>query len=204
MTTTFSKNDFELIKREVLYKGVFCFARYHLRFRLFNGGWSDIITREVLERYSAAGVLPYDPVSDRVILIEQFRPGSLLSNPCHPWLIEVPAGVLVGNDNVADLAIREAHEEAGCHISELRFITDYYVSPGASNEFLTLYCGKVDATHVNGVHGLKHEGEDIRVINLPAEEAFAKLHAGEIKTSPAIISLLWLELNRDRLRQDWG
>jgi len=201
MTTpsSFTQQDYELIKREVLYQGFHCFARYHLRFRLFNGGWSNIVTREVLERFSAAAVIPYDPSLDRVLLIEQFRPGSL-AEPNGPWIIEVPAGIFSANETPAELARREAKEEAGCVITDLELINEYFVSPSCATEYMHLFYGQVDASHAGGIFGLKEENEDIRVLNLPAEEAFALLRAGKVKTSPAIIGLLWLELNRQRLR----
>jgi ADP-ribose pyrophosphatase len=201
-TVPFGKKDYELVKRDLVYAGVFTLARYHVRHKLFHGGWSETFVREVLERFSASAVLPYDPILDRVILIEQFRPGCL-ANPEGPWCIEIPAGVLVGDDTFESLARNEAEEEAGCSITELNPICDYFVSPGGANEYLHLYCGKVDASHVGGVHGLKHEHEDIRVINVTFDQAIAKLARGEIKTSPAIISLLWLQVNRDKLRQLW-
>ena len=200
--TTFTHNDYEIVNREVLYQGVFRLARYSIRHRLFSGGWSDVFTREVMERFSAAGVLPYDPVLDRVILIEQFRPGSL-ADPTSPWLIEIPAGVLVGDTKPEDLAHSEAFEEAGCTLTHLAPICDYFVSPGGCNEYIHLYCGRVDASHAGGIHGLKHEHEDIRVLNIPAEEAFEHLYAGNIKTSPAITTLFWLQLHRNRLRDVW-
>ncbi len=198
----FTHNDYEILEREVLYQGIFRLVRYHIRQRLFDGGWSETYKREILERYPAAGILPYDPILNRVILIEQFRAGSL-SDPKSPWLIEVPAGVLAQHENPEELARREAKEEANCDIDNVQFICDYFVSPGGSNEFISLFCGKVDASHVSGVHGLKDEHEDIRVMNLSVEDALVKLRTGQIKTAPAIISLLWLELNRWRLQEIW-
>ncbi len=199
----FTHQDYEVTQREVLYKGVFCLARYHIRQRLFKGGWSETYQREVLERYPAAGVLPYDAKLDHVILIEQFRPGSL-SSPESPWLIEIPAGVLTTTETPDALARREAMEEAGCDILALEPVCDYFVSPGGTDEYIHLFCGQIDARFVSGIHGLLHEHEDIRVINIPAEEALAWLRAGKIKTSPAIITLQWLKLNRTRLQKIWG
>jgi ADP-ribose pyrophosphatase len=198
----FGQKDFEITNYDSLYSGIFQLKRYHIRHRLFQGGWSEVFTRELLERYSAAGVLPYDPKLDRVILIEQFRPGSMRSVN-GPWLMEIPAGVLVGDDTPEKIAYNEAQEEAGCTITELYPICDFFVSPGGSNEYLNLYCGRADVSHVNGVHGLKHEHEDIRVHNVSYDEAIKKLANNEIKTAPAIISLLWLQLNREKLREMW-
>lgn len=206
MTTTpshFSKDDYEIVKHELLYQGVFKLSRYHLRHRLFKGGWSPVFKRELHERASAAAVLPYDPLLDRVILIEQFRPGSF-ANPKGPWLMEIPAGIITHNATPEEVAHHEAEEEAGCTLLDLTFICDFFVSPGGSNEFLTLYCGRVDASHTEGIHGLPTENEDIRVHNLTVDEAIEKLNAGEIKTSPAIMSLWWLQLNKERIKSEWG
>lgn len=199
---TFNKHDFEVVSRETLYQGFFSMARYHLRFKLYDGGWSNTIIRELMERKSAAGILPYDPILDQVVLIEQFRPGSL-NDPQSPWLIETVAGVLYPHENPEDVAIREAKEESDCEVLDLYPICEYFVSPGGSNEYFSLFCGRIDASNVGGIFGLKEEDEDIRTFTLPAEEAFTLLREGKIKTSPAIISLQWLQLNREWLRQLW-
>jgi ADP-ribose pyrophosphatase len=192
-------HDYEITQREILYQGIFRLVRLHVRHKLFNGDYSDIFTREILERFTAAAVLPYDPKLDRVILIEQFRPGAI-TDPKGPWQIEIPAGVITHNDPPMDTAIREAKEEANCEVRDLELIQDYFVSPGGSNEYIHIFYGSVDATHIEGVYGLHHEHEDIRVLNISTEEAFAKLKNHEIKNAPAIIALQWLHLNRERLR----
>lgn len=88
---TFTKNDVEIIAREPCYKGFFSLTRYRFRHRLFNGGMSKEVTREVFERGHAAVLLPYDPVSDRVVLIEQIRIPAFDSSPT-PWLLELEIG----------------------------------------------------------------------------------------------------------------
>lgn len=199
----FTQNDYEFVKREVLYEGHFRMARYHLRFRLFNGGWSNNITREVMERPSAVAILLYDPILDRVVLIEQFRPGSL-ANPHSPWLLEIVAGVIGKEEKHPDaVAKREAREEAGCEVLDIYPICEYFVSPGGSNEYIWVFCGRIDASNVDGIYGLKEENEDIRTFTLSVDEALTLIQEGKIKTSPAIISLQWLQLNREWLKQLW-
>lgn len=200
-TVIFSHNDYEVLKRDVLYQGIFRLVRLHLRQKTYQGDWSQPYTREVLERKSAAAILPYDPVLDHVVLIEQFRAGALV-NPTNPWLIEVVAGVFTTEEPEA-VAKRESEEEAGCKILDIYPVSEYFVSPGGSNEYLSLYCGRVDASEIGGIHGLPEEHEDIRAFTVPADEAFRMVQEGKIKTSPAIISLLWLQLNREWLRQLW-
>jgi ADP-ribose pyrophosphatase len=202
-TTSLTHQDYEIKKKETLFQGGFLrVVRYALKRRAFNGQWSPVFNCEVLERKSAVAILPYDPLLDRVILIEQFRPGAL-THPQSPWLLEIPAGVIDNNENPEQVAYRELTEETGCETSVLHFISEFFVSPGAANEYLYLYCAKVDACTIEGIHGLADENEDIRVINLSAEEAFAKRDAGDIKTAPALTALMWLQIHREHLQKSF-
>lgn len=200
--TPFTQNDYLIEKREVPYQGIFRIARYHLRFRLFNGELSDTVLREIFERTSAVAVLPYDPILDSILLIEQFRAGAI-ANPQSPWLLEAVAGSFNPEEKPLQVASREVQEEAGCEILDLYPICEYFVSPGACNEYLYLFCGHINAKNAGGVFGLKEEHEDIRSFVVSAEDAFIMLQEGKIKTSPAIIALQWLQLNREWLRQLW-
>lgn len=202
ISESFTKNDIELVKREVMYQGIFRLVRLHLRHRTFDGGWSDTFMREILERKSATAILPYDPITDQVVLIEQFRAGAL-ANSQGPWLLEIVAGIYDGDDKPSDVAIREADEEAGCKILAIHPICEYFVSPGGATEKLSLFIGHIDASNAGGIHGLPEENEDIRAFTVSANEAFKMVHEGKIKTSPAIIALQWLQINREWLKQLW-
>jgi len=193
--------EYEIAKKETLYKGVFRLVRLHLRHQLFGGGISEVFTREVFERPAAAAILPYDPFLDRVILIKQFRAGGI--NKDEPWMLEIPAGMLDPNESTENLAKRELTEETGCEAIELCKICGFFVSPGGSDEYLTVFCGKVDAANVSGIFGIKEDHEDILVVNVSVEEALEKLNRGEIKTGPAIIGLLWLQLNKEKIKKEW-
>ena len=100
------------------------------------------------------------------------------------------------------MARRETLEEAGCEILELERISQYYVSPGGTTEQCMLYYGRVDRNGVGGVHGLDHEFEDIKVEAVDYEQAKAWLKDGTINSAASIIGLQWLQLNRDRLRNN--
>lgn len=202
MKATFTRDDVEIINRDVIYQGFIQMMRYQLRFRLFNGGWSSVVTRELVERQSAVAILLYDPDLDRVVLIEQFRPGAA-KDPQSPWLLEIVAGLINPAETPDQVATREAQEESGCEVLDLYPICEYFVSPGGSNEYLWLFCGRIDASNTGGIHGLHDEDEDIRTLTLTFDEAFNLLKEGHIKTSPAIISIQWLQLNREWLKQLW-
>lgn len=194
--------DVEILERTTCFQGFFRMERYRLRHRLFSGGWSPVLLRELFERGHAAAVLPYDPVLDQVVLIEQFRVGAL-SAPGGPWLLEIVAGVIDHGETAEEVVRREALEEADCPIEVLVPICDYLVSPGGTSERISLFCGKVDSSRAGGVHGLAEEGEDIRVLVAPFAVALEHVRTGKINSASAIIALQWLALNRGEVRQCW-
>lgn len=195
--------DVEIIEKQVCYEGFFRIERYHLKHRLYDGSWSGEIVRELFERGHAAAVLPYDPLRDEVVLIEQFRVGAL-NSPGGPWLKEIVAGVIDGDETTEDVVRREAVEEAGCIITELIHICEYLVSPGGTSEIISLYCGKVDATGVGGIHGLDEENEDIKVTAIPYSDAIELMNNGKINSASPIMALQWLALNHQRVRAQWS
>lgn len=194
--------DVEIIRKELCFHGFFRMERYTLRHRLFNGCWSQPIVREMLERGHAAAVLPYDPVRDQVVLIEQFRVGAM-SVSAGPWLLEIVAGIIEENEAAEAVVRREAVEEAGCDILDLVPLYDYLVSPGGTSERIALFCGKVDSVHMDGIYGKLDEGEDIKVHVITVDGALALLGSGKIISASAIIALQWLALNRESLRKAW-
>ena len=193
----------ELLDKSERYSGFFRINCYRLRHRLFAGGWSGAIEREVFERGHAVGVLPYDPVADSVVLIEQFRIGALVAG-MSPWLIEVVAGIAEEGEAPEEVARRETQEEAGLEIQALMPMCRYLVSPGGSSESVRLYCGRVDSRGAGGIHGLAEEHEDIRVDHLPYGEAMRLLEEGLVTNSVSLIALQWLALHRDRVRAAWA
>jgi ADP-ribose pyrophosphatase len=199
-----SSDAVEILAREVAYDGFIRVERYRLRHRLFKGGWSAEIAREVIERGAAAGVLLYDPDADAVVLIEQFRLPAHLAG-FSGWQIEIVAGLLDGADeSEAAVARREAQEEAGLAIAgELLPLHRYLTTPGVATETIALFCGRVDSRHAGGVFGLAAEHEDIRVLVLPYRAAMQRLRAGDIQNGPTVLALYWLAAHRRRLRRLW-
>ena len=198
-----TRKDVEVHKAEELHRGRFRMDRYHMKFRTYAGSWSPEVTREMLDRGHSVGVLPYDPVRDQVILIEQFRPGAYFAGDEYPWLWEIVAGIIDEGEAPIDVARRECEEEAGVTPVDLLAIGQFYTSAGGTSEYHRLFVGRVDAGAAGGLHGLVEEAEDIRVFTLAADEAFAALADGLIRTAPAYAALLWLKTERDNLRRKW-
>jgi len=193
----------EIIEKTTAYKGFFRLDKYRLRHSLFAGGDSQVLVRELFERGHAVGVLPYDPVRDEVVLVEQFRIGALEA-PQGPWLLEIIAGMIEDGELPEQVAHREAAEEAGCKLEDLVPIARYFSSPGGSSEQVSVFCARASSEGLGGIHGEPSEGEDIRVHVLSFDEAMALLESGGINSALPIIALQWLALNRERLRADWG
>lgn len=196
------KDDIEILSDETVYQGFFKIARYQLRHRLFKGGWSKRLSRELFQRGHAAAVLPYDPIRDEVILIEQFRIGALHADS-GAWLTEIVAGMIEAGETAEDVARREAIEESGCPIQQLIPICDYFVSPGGTCERTSLFCGHVDTSHVGGIHGCSDEGEDIRSFAVSFPMAQAMISDGRINSASPIMAIQWLALNKDRVKSLW-
>jgi len=191
------------VEGETVYQGFLELQHLQVKHSLFENGWSETFQRELLVRHPAVMVLLYDPLSDEVVLIEQFRAGALADRQS-PWLLEMVAGIVEPGESLAEVARREVLEEAGCEVLELEQLMQYWISPGGSNEQVTLFCAKVDASDVGGVHGLVEEHENIRVHVVSVETALSALSEGIIRDASSTIALQWLQLHRDELRGRWS
>jgi len=197
MKPSYQQMDAEVLQQEACYEGFFTMKKLTIRHKLFNGGWGQPINRELFERGEAAAVLLYDPVLDVVVLTEQFRVGAL--NEPSPWIFELVAGIIEPGETPAEVAIRETQEESGAHIAQLTPICQYLVSPGGTNEKLHVFMALLDSTDVGGIHGLKHEGEDIKVHKISRQQAYQGVVDGRINNAATVIALQWLQLNIDTL-----
>ncbi len=197
------KYEIEVLDELIAYDGFLGLKHFRLRHSLFAGGMSRPILRERVESYRAASVLLYDSRRDQVVLIEQFRISGV-ERGADAWMLEIVGGVIDGDEQPESVARREAMEEAGCAVGEMEFICEFFVSPGYSTERIHLFCGQVDSSTVGGIHGVEHEGEDIRVYVVSAEKAIGELYTGRINSTSSIIAMQWLASNRIRLQKQWS
>ncbi len=196
--TAFGNDDVEVISQRPLYQGFFQLQEYRFRHKLFAGGWSEEVRREVFERGHAVVVLPYDPARDQVVLIEQIRIPALATSS-RPWLLELVAGMIDAGETRDDVAVRELFEETGLECSAMTAVSQYLPSPGGCSERLYFYWAKIDASKAQGLHGLCDEHEDIRLHVMSRQQAYTLLKQGQIDNGATVIGLQWLQLNYQEL-----
>ncbi|NWG46799.1 MAG: NUDIX domain-containing protein [Alphaproteobacteria bacterium] len=194
--------EIDLIEAKPAYEGYGRVRRYLFRHRRFDGTWSSAVGRELFESGDAVVVLPYDPVRDEVVLVEQVRVAPLARNE-PASLLECIAGRIGRGESPAAVARKEATEEAACPLGELIAMGSYFSSPGIFAELIHYFCARTSSEGLGGVHGLAEEDEDIRVHVLSTRAAFDALTEGRIRSGPAVIALQWLGLYRDAVRAAW-
>ncbi len=184
------------------FAGFFAIEEYELTHRRFDGAMSPRLTRETFVATDAATLLPYDPVRDRVMLVEQFRAGPLARGDPQCWTLEAIAGRIDADETPEQAIRREAREEAGLEIGVLHPLAGYYPSPGAVSEYIHSFIGLTDLPDTRArLGGAPQEGEDIRAHVIGFERAMKLLDDGALENAPLVLSLLWLARMREDLRR---
>ncbi len=199
----FGAQDYRIESRETVFQGFFRISKLIIRHRLFAGGWSEPLGRELFQRGDAVGVLLYDPENHRIGLVEQFRAGAL--NDQHgPWQYEVVAGMIEPGQTPEQVAAKELQEEAGIEVETLLPITEYLVSAGGSDEKMHMFCGLCNLDNRGGIFGAEQEAEDISFQVWPYEEVLQAQTQGRLNSAAMTIGLFWLQLNIEKLRNNTG
>ncbi len=181
----------------LLYKGFFEFSELKITHSLYQGGESEVLSREVFNRNQAVVVLLYDLKHRNVVLVEQFRAGAVRNamqsgKVDDAWLLEPVAGMIDEGEDAVQAGIRESKEETGIDVVQLEYISQFYPSPGACDEILHLYAAEIDSTLVDNHAGKSDEHEDIRVVVMSFEEAKRRMLNAEFNVASTFIALQWL------------
>ncbi len=195
----------QVLEDEVVWDGRFPMQRVRFRFTRFDGAESGVLTWELWRRGRGVAVLPYDPVQDCVALILQFRLPALAAG-LGPLMTECPAGLLEIGEDPLEAARRETEEETGLKPDRFEKIGRFMLMQGGCDEVLHMYGARVSLPPPGeaGTHGLASEHEDIKVLVMPAEQAFALLDDDKVENASAAICLYWLRTHRARLRREWA
>ncbi len=158
-----------------------------------NGARQEL-TREVYCIGEGAAVLPVDHRRGTVLLVRQIRISARLNREA-PFLIEACAGNVEVGEMPAETARKEAEQEMGCALHNLREIFFLYASPGATTERAHLFVAEYDSQVRTGRGGgVPEEGEEIETIELPLGRAWAMVQSGEIADAKTILLLQHLRL----------
>lgn len=201
LRNTAGRDSFQIETQHPGYDGFFRIKEFTLRHQRFDGAQSAPLKREAFVAFDAALVLPYDPHTDQVMLVEQLRFGPIWRGDPSPYVLEPIAGLVDAGEAPADCARREAVEEAGIQLGDLQLMTRIYASPGYSTEFFHCYLGLTDlSVETGGIGGKEDENEDIRNHVISFDHAMSLIDTGEINAGPLTMMLLWLARHRDDLR----
>jgi ADP-ribose pyrophosphatase len=200
--------DTIIVSQTRAWSGRFAVDLIRFRHRRFDGAMSEPRTWELWRRGRAVGLVPYDPITDSVVLIEQFRLPALVAGLA-PVMVEIPAGLIEDGEDPEPAMHRELHEEMRLEADRLHRIGTFLLTAGASDETVEIFVGRVTAPKagpdgIAGTAGAENEGEDIRTRVWPAGKAIDHAIAGDFPNSVTTIGLLWLAAKRDTLRQQWG
>lgn len=187
------------------YSDFYALDDFKLRHEQFDGGMSETLDRAVLVGADAALVLPYDPVQDRVLLVEQVRLGPIGRGDRALWQLEPVAGRIDPGEDPEQAARREALEEAGLTLGALEKIAEVYPSPGTSTEFYYIYLGLADLSGgIDGGGGLAEEHEDIRSHLMSFDALMTMVARFDVANAPLALAAYYLSHHRDRLRSGGG
>lgn len=183
------KYQYTIEDKTSAYDGFFKFDRYTVSFERFNGEFFHHVMRECSKKGDIVGVLPYDPVRQVFLMVEQFRIGMAARN-LHPWTLEIVAGFMdVAGETPEQTARRELQEETGCQTIDIYPLIDYYPSPGGSAAKNHVFIATVDSSTALTHTGIAAEAEDIRVHHIPLADMKQQLRNQTINNSTAIIAV---------------
>ncbi len=191
----------EVAEHRRAYTGYFALDEVDLQIEQFDGSMSPLLARSYFIGGDAALVLPYDPVRDRVMLVEQFRMGPFGRDDPELWQLEPIAGRIDPGETAEQTALREAHEEAGLTLDHLEVVAKGYPSPGDSTGYYNIFVGLTDLPdEAAGIGGLDSEAENIRSRLISFDDFLAMAERQALANTPTALLAYWLAHHRSRLR----
>ena len=188
------------LRNRTLHQGFCTVKSVDLRFRRHDGKWSDVVTREYIDKPGAVGVLPLDLKRKKVILIRQFRIGGIITGELEQWPWEIVAGI---KDHLQESALmtaqRELQEETGLKSEKIVPFMSYFTAPGYTTEKIELFYALIDSEKAAKYAGLAAENEDIIVDRISFAEVGEALKQGKIINGMTLIALEWLMLHKNEL-----
>ncbi|WP_420898094.1 NUDIX domain-containing protein [Cryobacterium mannosilyticum] len=149
------------------------------------------IVREYLDHPGAVAILALDD-EDRVLLIKQYR------HPVRAREWELPAGLL-DEDGEHPLigAQRELAEEADVTAADWDVLSEFYTSPGGSNEVIRIYLARGLAAATDAFERTDEEA-DIEIRWVPLDDCVDAVLARRLQNPSLVIGVLAAHASRAR------
>ncbi|EGT0281701.1 GDP-mannose pyrophosphatase NudK [Salmonella enterica] len=147
--------------------------------------------REVYDRGNGATILLYNSTKKTVLLVRQFRVATWVNGNQDGMLIETCAGLL-DNDEPEVCIRKEAIEETGYDVGEVRKIFELYMSPGGVTELIHFFIAEYHDSERASIGG-GAEDEEIEVLELPFSRALEMVRSGEIRDGKTVLLLNYLQ-----------
>lgn len=185
---------YKIQKTELLSDNYYLLNKVTVDYQKKDDSW-DTQVREVYDRGNGAAILLYNTEKGTVILTRQFRLPTYLNGNKSGMMIEACAGLL-DHDDPETCIIRETEEETGYKIHTAKKIMQVYMSPGAVTEILYLFVAEYSPSmKISEGGGLENEHEEIDVIEIPFDQAYVMIEAGEIKDAKTIMLLQYAKIH---------
>jgi nudix-type nucleoside diphosphatase (YffH/AdpP family) len=153
-----------------------------------SDGTASRHVREAIDHGPGAAVLAVDRARGVALLVRQWRAGLLAVDAPDPYVLEACAGILDPGETPEEAARREAEEEMGLKVRELRSLGSILPSIGTLTERMHLFVAEVsEADRVEDGGGMAHEGEAIEVVEVPLSELFAMARSGALEDAKTLV-----------------
>ena len=188
--------DIVLSRPEILAKA---YRDYHHYSVTLKGNEGPVVQeRDVLIAGKVIVVIPIDVARQEIVLIRQFRLPAYLANG-RGDLVEFVAGRVEADESLIEAARRECREEIGVAPEKLVELLTFLSTPGVTDEEVTIFLAAVDTTQVRDGALTTPDGEQLYVHRVSIDLAISALHRDTMRSSPLIIGLQWMALNRKRI-----
>jgi len=179
--------NFTIVGRKRVFQGFQSMDEVTVRFEGASESAPFEITRLVVERGDAVGVLVLHKETQSFQFVRQFR--AALIQQGDPWPLEMAAGMIDGGESAEEAAIREVEEELGYRIERLVSLGDIFTVPGGFTEKLILYFAEVSDGNRTGAGGGTDDHEDIEIVSVAASEAKKLIYEGTLRDAKTIVAI---------------
>lgn len=185
---------YEIIKEEIVFDNFFKIKKAKIKHDSFDSTTIEV-DRLSFERGDSVAILIYEKDTESLLFTNQFRYPTIKEK--EGWILELTAGTIEGAEEPMQRVKKEVEEEIGYKISEIEFISSFFVSPGGTSERILLYYSEVNSTNkVFKGGGMKYEKEDIQLIKIGIKEVIAQLKNNTFRDAKTIIGIQWFIANK--------